>query len=181
MTIYVVSKSKLITAVRDAILRPERSYMTGFHTSCVLVLVVGASTADVSAWPRQNNEPSPTTPIVSVVGCGSLTTEKSWMLTQATEAVESNFLYASDEELMTAALQALGTKDYILIGTADFLTKEDLLNHPERARFTRPSVANATGQLEDGRKLFAKGLLITTLNEMRLNLVAVHQLSETCE
>ena len=51
----------------------------------------------------------------------------------------------------------------------------------QRSEFTRPEVANATGQLQDGRKLFVKGLLITNANEKRLNLVAVQQLAETCK
>ena len=59
--------------------------------------------------------------------------------------------------------------------------KEDLLSDPRRAEFTRPEVANATGQLQDGRKLLVKGLLITAPNEKRLNLVAVQQLAETCK
>ena len=103
------------------------------------------------------------------------------MLTNATDGVPSGVLFASDEELQEAAQQALGTKDYVLVGTTDFLTQEDLLHHPQRAQFTRPAVANATGQLQDDRKLFVKGLLITAPNEMRLNLVAVHQVAETCE
>jgi hypothetical protein len=42
-------------------------------------------------------------------------------------------------------------------------------------------VANATGQLQHGRKLFVKGLLIAAPNEKRLNLVAVQQLADTCK
>ncbi|MGH6693046.1 MAG: hypothetical protein ACREF4_20450, partial [Gammaproteobacteria bacterium] len=60
-------------------------------------------------------------------------------------------------------------------------TKEELLKRGQRAEFTRPEVANATGQLQDGRKLVVKGLLITAPNEKRLNLVSVQQLADTCQ
>jgi hypothetical protein len=155
--------------------------MTGCRAFGVLVLVVGGWTAGVAAQPPRSDESRPSTPIVSVIGCGSRTAEGAWMLTNATDGVASRVLFASDEELQEAAQQALGSKDYVLVGTTDFLTQEDLLNHPQRAQFTRPAVANATGQLQDDRKLFVKGLLITAPNEMRLNLVAVHQVAETCE
>ena len=103
------------------------------------------------------------------------------MLTHATDGVDSKTLFASDDELQEAAQQALGNKEYVLVGTTDFLTKKELLSHPQRAQFTRPAVANATGQLRDGRKLFVKGLLITAPNERRLNLVAVHEVADPCE
>ena len=154
--------------------------MTGYRAFGILALVVGVWTVGVGAQPAQNDDAKPSVPIVSVVGCGSRADDGSWMLTNATDGVESRVLFATDEELEEAAQQALGNNDYVLVGTTDFLTQEDLLNHPLRAQFTRPVVANATGQLQDGHKLFLKGLLITAPNEMRLNLVAVHQVAETC-
>ena len=171
-----------IATAHDAILWPEGGkHMTECRVFWVLVLVVGGWTAGTDTQTPQNDEPALSTPIMSVVGCGSRTADGIWMLTNATDGVESRVLFASDEELQEAAQQALGSKNYVLIGTTDFLSQEDLLSHPQRAQFTRPAVANATGQLQNGRKLFVKGLLITAQNEMRLNLVAVHQVSETCE
>jgi hypothetical protein len=61
------------------------------------------------------------------------------------------------------------------------LTKEELLKEQQRASFTRPEVANATGQLQHGRKLVVKGLLSTAANEKSLNLVSVLQLADTCK
>ena len=61
------------------------------------------------------------------------------------------------------------------------MNKEELLKQGQRAEFTRPQVANATGQLQDGRKLVTKGLLTTASNEKRLNLVAVQQLADSCK
>jgi hypothetical protein len=90
-------------------------------------------------------------------------------------------LVASAKEIEEARKKALGNNRYRLLGTPEFLTKEELLKSGQRAEFTRPDVANATGQLQDGRKLFVKGLLITASNEKRLNLVAVQQLADSCK
>ena len=102
------------------------------------------------------------------------------MLTKATDGVESKVLFMSAKEIEEAKKKALGNNRYKLIGTLEFLTKEELLKDAHRAEFTRPEVANATGQLQDGRKLIVKGLLITAPNEKRLNLVSVQHLADTC-
>ena len=155
--------------------------MTGYRACGVVALVVGGWTVGVGAQPPQNDGATPSVPVVSAVGCGSRMADGSWILTNATDGVETRVLFASDEELEEAAQLALGNNDYVLVGTTDFLTQEDLLNHPLRTQFTRPTVANATAQLQDGRKLFVKGLLITAPNELRLNLVAVHQVADACQ
>ena len=85
------------------------------------------------------------------------------------------------KEIEEAKKKPLGSNQYKLFGTVDFLTKEDLLNDARRAEFTRPEVANATGELQSGRKLLVKGLLVTAANEKRLNLVSVQQLADTCK
>jgi hypothetical protein len=102
-------------------------------------------------------------------------------LTNATEPTESRVLFVSAKEIDAARKQALGKNRYTLIGTPEFLTKEELLKSGQRAEFTRPEVANATGQLQQGRKLLVKGLLITAQSERRLNLVAVQQLADSCK
>jgi hypothetical protein len=103
------------------------------------------------------------------------------MLTNATDGIESKVLFMSAKEIEEAKKKALGNNRYKLLGAPEFLTKEELLKHGQRAEFTRPEVANATGQLQDGRKLMVKGLLITAPNEKRLNLVAVQQLADICK
>jgi hypothetical protein len=139
--------------------------------------------ADPGIWARQQESDlsKPKVPLVSVVGCATHTPEGIWMLTKATDGVESKALFMSAQEIEVAKKKALGNKQYKLLGTLEFLTKEEILKDPLRAKFTRPDVANATGQLQDGRKLFVKGLLITAPNENRLNLVAVQQLADTCK
>jgi hypothetical protein len=146
----------------------------------MLVLAVcGYGGAD--AQPQQADPSKPTVPIVSAIGCALRTPDGTWMLTNATDGIETRVLFASAKEIEEARKKALGSNRYRLLGTPEFLTKEELLKSGQRAEFTRPDVANGTGQLQDGRKLFVKGLLITAQNEKRLNLVAVQQLADTCK
>jgi hypothetical protein len=155
--------------------------MNGRRGLGVLALLLVGLTAGVRGQQQESDLSKPKVPIVSVVGCASRTAEGIWMLTNATEGIESKVLFMSAKEIDEAKKKTLGNNRYKLLGTAEFLTKEDLLKHGERAEFTRPEVANATGQLQDGRKLMVKGLLITAPNEKRLNLVSVQQLADTCK
>jgi hypothetical protein len=136
----------------------------------------------VGALAQQESDSSkPKVPLVSVVGCANRTPDGVWMLTNATDGTETKTLFSSTAEVDEAKKKKLGTNRYKLVGTADFLTKEELLKDQQRASFTRPEVANATGQLQQGRKLVVKGLLITAANEKRLNLASVLQLADTCK
>ena len=154
--------------------------MKGRRAFGVLALVVCGLTAGIRAQQQQSDVSKPKAPLVSVVGCASRTAEGTWMLTNATDGIESKVLFMSAKEIEEAKKKALGNNRYKLLGTPEFLTKEELLQDKQRAQFTRPQVANATGQLQDGRKLIVKGLLITAQNEERLNLVSVQQLADTC-
>jgi len=147
----------------------------------MLALAAFGLHAGVYAQSQQADVAKPTVPLVSAIGCGLRTPDGTWMLTDATEGIETRVLFTSAKDLEEARKKALGTNRYRLLGTPEFLTKEELLKSGQRAEFTRPEVANATGQLQDGRKLFVKGLLITAANEKRLNLVGVQQLADTCK
>ena len=155
--------------------------MKGRRGCGVLALLLSALTAGIRAQQQETDLSKPKVPIVSVVGCASRTAEGTWMLTNATDGIESRVLFMSAKEIEEAKKKALGNNRYRLLGTPEFLTKEELLRQGQRAEFTRPEVANATGQLQDGRKLIVKGLLITAPNEKRLNLVSVQQLADTCK
>jgi len=137
--------------------------------------------AGAYAQPQQADVSKPTVPLVSTIACSLSTPDGTWMLTNATDGIETRVLFTSAKELEEARKKALGTNRYRLLGTPEFVTKEELLKSGQRAEFTRPEVANASGQLQDGRKLFVKGLLITAANEKRLNLVSVRQLADTCK
>ena len=155
--------------------------MNGRTAFGVLALAACGLHAGIYAQPQQADVSRPTVPLVSAVGCALRTSEGAWMLTNATDGIETRVLFASAKEIEEARKRALGNNRYRLLGTPEFLTKEELLKSGQRAEFTRPDVANATGQLQDGRKLFVKGLLITAPNEKRLNLVGVQQLADTCK
>jgi hypothetical protein len=154
--------------------------MKGCSAFGVFALVVCGWIAAIRAQPPQGDVSKPKVPVVSVVGCASRTAGGTWLLTNATQGIESDALFMSAKEIEQARKQALGNNRYTLLGTPEFLTKEELLQSGQRAEFTRPEAANATGQLQHGRKLIVKGLLITAPNETRLNLVAVQQLADTC-
>lgn len=154
--------------------------MRGRRTLAALALVWCAAPA-IHAQSQQSDLSKPKVPMVSVVGCATRSAEGTWALTRATDGVETKQLFLNAKEIEEAKKQTLGANRYVLLGTAEFLTKEDLLKQGQRADFTRPQVANATGQLQDGRKLITKGLLITAPNEKRLNLVAVQQLADSCK
>jgi len=155
--------------------------MKGRRTFGLLALLVCGSITVIRAQQRESDLSKPKVPLVSVVGCATRTAEGTWMLTNATVGVESKVLFMSAKEIEEAKKKALENNRYKLLGTLEFLTKEELLKDPQRAKFTRPEVANTTGQLQDGRKLLVKGLLITAPNEKRLNLVSVQQLADTCK
>ena len=155
--------------------------MKGRRAFGVLALLVCGLTTGIRAQPQESDLSKPKVPLVSVVGCATRTAEGTWMLTNATDGVESKVLFMTAKEIEEAKKKALGNNRYKLLGTVEFLTKEELLKDAHRAEFTRPEVANATGQLQDGRKLIVKGLLITAPNEKRLNLVSVQQLADTCK
>ena len=154
--------------------------MKGHKAFGVFALVVFGMTTGVRAQQQESDLSKPKVPIVSVVGCASHMPDGTWMLTKATDGIESRVLFMSAKEIEEGRKKPLGNNQYKLLGTVDFLTKEDLLSDPRRAEFTRPEVANASGQLQNGRKLLVKGLLITAPNEKRLNLVSVQQLADTC-
>jgi hypothetical protein len=129
----------------------------------------------------QTDPSKPTVPLVSVVGCARRTPEGAWTLINATAGAETRTLFMTAKEVDEARKRPAGNNRYTLLGTPEFLSKEELLKSGQRSEFTRPDVANGTGQLQDGRRIFVKGLLITAPNERRLNLVAVQQLAESCK
>jgi hypothetical protein len=130
---------------------------------------------------ERSNAPKPKVSLVAVVGCANRAPDGMWQLTRATAGTQVRQGYFSTSEIEAAKKLAYGTNRYRLVGTAEFVTKEDLLKTQQRGEFTRPEVANATGALQNGRKIVVKGLLITASNERTLNLLAVEKLEDTCK
>lgn len=118
--------------------------------------------------------------LVSVVGCATHRTDGVWVLTNAGEPTVVTQAAVTVKEIEAARAQPLGKKGYRLLGTAEFASAEELVRNPARAEFTTKETANTTGQLEDGRKVIVKGLLISAPTEKRLNLTSVQRLSDSC-
>jgi hypothetical protein len=139
------------------------------------------SSIDPAVAAAQAPADKPAAPLVAAVGCAQRSPQGVWTLANAADMGETRVLFLTAKEMEAARTLSLGQGRYVLVGTADFVTKEELLKSGQRAEFTRPEIANATGQLQQGRKLLVKGLLTASANERRLNLVAVQQLAETCK
>src|SRR5947208_10437301 len=150
----LLSKARLVDRLNKEIF-PERGFMKGHRVFGVLALLVCGSTG-IRAQQRESDLSKPKVPLVSVVGCATRTAEGTWMLTKATDGVESKVLFMSAKEIEEAKTKPLGNNQYKLLGTVDFLTKEDLLKDPHRAECTLPEVASATGQRQNGRKRLLK-------------------------
>ncbi len=99
----------------------------------VFALVMYGMTTGMHAQQQQTDLSKPKVPLVSVVGCATQMSDGTWMLTKATDGVESKVLFMSAKEIEEAKTKPLGNNQYKLLGTVDFLTKEDLLNDPHRA------------------------------------------------
>ena len=125
----------------------------------------------------------PQVPIVSVVGCVERrgATLDEWWLTRASEPADARpGVFNRDQVADFESSAEPGTREFQLVGVADFLTAEGLLAIADRALFTAPDQANATGELLAGRQVLVKGLLIETPEVERLNLMAVVGLDGAC-
>ena len=94
---------------------------------------------------------------------------------------ESDALTAVLVSNVTNGTLSLGSNAYQLIGVADFLDKDGLLQEGQRSQFTTRDTANASGQLRAGRKVIVKGLLIDADGQRRINLTQVVSVSDTCQ
>ena len=121
--------------------------------------------------------------IVQTVGCAERRggDPDTWWLTRVPEPTVPRSGVFSVTQIEEAGEIELGAGELQLIGVADFLDAESLLEWGERAEFTTPEQANATGELREGRKVLVKGPLIETDTVQRINLLAVVGLAETCE
>ncbi len=136
--------------------------------------------------PAQTGERAPgTKPKVDVVrslGCvdrknGNPTT---WWLSSAADPTVTQSSLLNTTEVEQSKIQALGRNTFQLVGVADFLDTEALLQQAQRSQFTTRETANATGQLRTGHKVIVKGLLIEVDGQKRINLTAVLDLGDTC-
>ena len=127
--------------------------------------------------------PEPQVEFVQTVGCVErrIREESTWWLTRAAEPTVTRAGVFNEVQVGEARGTALGDAEFRLVGFADFLTPEGLLNFGDRALFTAPDQINASGELRPGRTVLVKGLLIETDGESRINLTSVVGLTDACD
>ena len=128
---------------------------------------VGAQDPDLTA---------PTVNIVSSVGCATQD-GATWILTRASAPIITGVPFSSTTEIEEAKSTPLGSSTYTLIGVADFLPVDGLLEQFQRAEFTATESVNSTGALVSGHRVLVNGLFI---ENQRINLTSVIGLAESC-
>ena len=118
----------------------------------------------------------PTIDIVSSVGCATHD-GATWTLTRASEPVVTDEPFSSSAEIEEAKSTSLGSNTYTLIGVADFLAIDGLLDQFQRAEFTARESVNSTGSLVTGHTVLVKGLFI---ENQRINLTSVISVADSC-
>ena len=141
------------------------------------LVAIGATTQQEPTAGRK-----PQVEMVHTLGCVEARNDAAapWWLTRAAEPTVTKRGVFNSDQIAEIEETALGTRQFQLVGVADFLTAEGLLRSGDRALFTTPDQVNATGELRDGRTVLVKGLLIETDGEPRINLVAVVGLEDKC-
>ncbi len=120
----------------------------------IVCLLVAAGSANAQGQPSKPGSDRP--PLVEVVGCLSQT-GANWILTNASDPATSTTSFTTPEAVKAAAEKPLGTEQIRLLGTAPF--------SPEGHK---------------GHKMVARGLLIKSAGDTRLNLTSFQMVSETC-
>jgi hypothetical protein len=148
----------------------------------VVALAFVFPTAGAAQGRLRAGEAKPQVNIVQSVGCAEQKpgSPSTWWLNRAAEPEVGPPGPFHITQVDKAKTSALGTRVFRLIGEADFLDAEGLLQSGQRAQFTTPETANASGQLRAGRKVLVKGLLIESADQPRINLMSVVSLAETC-
>ena len=159
------------------------------RTVPVLPAVAAIAAMVALVWPAAVQGQRPTTEapdsqveIVWTVGCVQVRPgdDNTWWLTRAADPEESSVGVFNTNQVEEAKDAALGSREFQLVGVAEFLDAESLLRFGDRARFTTADQVNATNQLRDGHSVLVKGLLIEAGAVSRINLLAVVGLADSC-
>ena len=142
----------------------------------VVSTLVGGAVSPVTGAAQDRDLTKSAVDMVASVGCATKDDE-TWTLTQASEPISTGAPFSSREEIEEASGIPLGSGAYVLIGVADFLAPEELLDEFQRAEFTSVDSVNSTGALADGHRILVKGLFI---ENQRINLTSVIGLTERC-
>ena len=150
------------------------------------VLAWAAAVAVTSTVAVHSQEPEKGTKhqveIVITLGCAEerAGTPPTWWLRRAAEPEIVKGGVFDTTQIEEAKGSTLGAREFQLVGVADFLDTESLLEWGGRSEFTTVEQANATGELRNGRTVLVKGLLIEANPVPRINLLAVIGLADDC-
>ena len=124
----------------------------------------------------------PKVKIVQTVGCVEQRGDDAgdWWLTRAAEPHVAPPGVFNVNQVDAARDTAPGSREFQLIGVADFVDAETQLGSGNRAQFTADDQVNATNELRQGRTVLVKGLLIDPDGDARINLMSVVGLADTC-
>ena len=154
------------------------------HRTVLALTVVLAATWPMAVHGQRPgaSDPEPQVEIVQTVGCAERRNGEAvtWWLTRAAEPEVTRRGVFNATQVEEAKDTAPGSREFQLIGVADFLDAESLLAWGERAKFTTAEQVNATAELGEGRWVLVKGLLIEADPSPRINLLAVVGLADDC-
>ena len=119
---------------------------------------------------------------MSTVGCAVKVpgTPPTWTLTRAADPAVTPDPFASPEAVDEARIQPLGSRDFPLVGVAEYLTDEDRQELSVAGNQVVGFQQASTGQLRDGHHVAIRGLLVEVDGEQRINLTSVVSLDDTC-
>ncbi|MCH8992326.1 MAG: hypothetical protein IIA44_11340 [Acidobacteria bacterium] len=125
----------------------------------------------------------PKVQIVQTVGCVEQRGDDAggWWLTRAAEPTVVKPGVFDETQIEEAQNTATGSREFQLIGAAEFLDAKSQLEWGDRAQFTTAEQVNATNELRKGRTVLVKGLLIDPDGDARINLLSVVGLADTCQ
>lgn len=125
----------------------------------------------------------PQVAIVQTVGCAEQRSDGgvTWWLTRAADPAASGPGPFEAPQVDAARSRETGSREFQLIGFAEFVDPAAQLAWADRALFTTEEQVNATNDLRPGRFVLVKGLLIDADGNARINLLSVVGLADTCD
>ena len=125
----------------------------------------------------------PKVDIVQTVGCAEQRSDTgvTWWLTRATDPAESGPGPFEEPQVDEARNRETGSREFQLIGFAEFVDPAAQLAWADRALFTTEDQVNATDELRQGRFVLVKGRLVDADGGARINLLSVVGLADTCD
>ncbi len=150
-------------------------------------LAVGAvALATAIAYPvasHGQDSADPQAAIVQTVGCAEQRSDDgvTWWLTQAADPAEIGPGPFEEPQVDAARNRETGSREFQLVGFAEFVDPATLLAWADRALFTTEEQVNATNSLRQGSFVLVKGLLVDVDGSARINLLSVVGLADACD